>query len=65
MNDFDGDKSSETDADYTKWSIVTDPTFTEDGLAYGIEMVSPIFVSDFGDKVHKSTGTWQPDVDMI
>lgn len=42
-----------------------DVSITDEELHYGIEIISPIFNSDFGVKVENSVGPWQSEIEKV
>jgi hypothetical protein len=53
------------DIDYSKWTMVDDPTIRAHGPAYGVEIVSLIIVSDVGTGSLECRGDWQNDIPML
>lgn len=49
--------------DYTKWSIVSDPSSMDGEEFYGVEVISPILESENGSQIQDSIGDWQLDVE--
>lgn len=58
-------KLNEIVVDYSMWSVMEDPSIKTHGTVYGVEIVSPVFVSDVGYDPHNCIGTWQDGIAMV
>lgn len=56
------DQEIDEETDYSRWTITTDPSINDGGGCYGIEVISPVFVSNFGSETSQGTGPWQEGV---
>ncbi|OAQ67115.1 amidoligase enzyme domain-containing protein [Pochonia chlamydosporia 170] len=65
VNDSSACKKFLDDVDYTKWTVTTDPSITESGLGYGIEIISPVLISNLSAEISKCTGTWNSEMEMV